>query len=87
RRLQSGTMGYRHTLATLAYYKEDGGNLLEERSLFAILSYERKLQATTQWQFFCSNEIVSISQAPAPTVAAGNGTNETESETTRTQQI
>lgn len=85
RRLQSGTMGYRHTLATLAYFKEDGGNLLEERSLFAILSYERKLQATAQWQFFCGNEIVSVSQAP--TVAAGNGTNETETESIRTQQI
>ncbi|CAE7420692.1 unnamed protein product [Symbiodinium natans] len=87
RRLQSGRqIAYRHTMATLAYYKEDGGNLLEERSLFAIRNYERTLQATAEWQFFCGNAIVGIQEA---TAAPGNATNQTVTEAASTpgQQI
>ncbi|CAJ1342263.1 unnamed protein product, partial [Effrenium voratum] len=39
------TVSYKHTLLTLAYYKEDGGNLLEEENMLAILHFERFLQA------------------------------------------
>ncbi|CAE8624745.1 unnamed protein product [Polarella glacialis] len=55
RRLQeeTGRNAY-HMLITVMYRNEVGGNILEEKQLYAILKFEQKMQARERWRTMCS---------------------------------
>ncbi|CAE8640256.1 unnamed protein product [Polarella glacialis] len=64
RRLQeeTGRNAY-HMLITVMYRDEVGGNILEEKQLYAILKFEQKMQARERWRTMCSMSMAGYGPA------------------------